>query len=202
MVSKHVHRVIDLVDPASQGLIGIDAGAARSLLLERPAEAALGIRGSFALVAAKRAAPGSSWLAASIARCASFSPRNRGADARRRRAHRRHPRLSGRGGYGHQFHPSYTRMVPAHHVTTLRARRLPDPQPAHARFFAPTMGRCPPTSTSSASATSARSSTRERWLARRPRGADRRARSRAARQHRALLALHHALLASGRARRG
>jgi asparagine synthase (glutamine-hydrolysing) len=36
-----------------------------------------------------------------------------------------------------QFHPSYTRMVPAHHVTTLRLIGCPDPNPIHNRFFDP-----------------------------------------------------------------
>jgi hypothetical protein len=33
-----------------------------------------------------------------------------------------------RRGWADQFHPSYTRMVPAHHVTTLRLIRCPDPK--------------------------------------------------------------------------
>jgi asparagine synthase (glutamine-hydrolysing) len=40
-------------------------------------------------------------------------------------------------GWGRQFHPTYTRMVPAHHVTTLRLIGCPDPGPVHRRFFDP-----------------------------------------------------------------
>jgi asparagine synthase (glutamine-hydrolysing) len=40
-------------------------------------------------------------------------------------------------GWGAQFHPTYTRMVPAHHVTTLRLVGCPDPNPVHRRFFDP-----------------------------------------------------------------
>lgn len=40
-------------------------------------------------------------------------------------------------GYQNQFHPSYTRMVPAHHVTTLRLIGCPDPNPTYTRFFTP-----------------------------------------------------------------
>ncbi len=40
-------------------------------------------------------------------------------------------------GYSDQFHPSYTRMVPAHHVTVLRLIGCPDPNPRQHRFFAP-----------------------------------------------------------------
>src|SRR5437773_1850744 len=40
-----------------------------------------------------------------------------------------------RQGWSDQFHPSYTRMVPAHHVTTLRLVGCPDPNPIHRRSF-------------------------------------------------------------------
>jgi asparagine synthase (glutamine-hydrolysing) len=40
-------------------------------------------------------------------------------------------------GYGDQFHPSYTRMVPAHHVTEIQLVGCPDPNPVHRRFFDP-----------------------------------------------------------------
>jgi len=42
-----------------------------------------------------------------------------------------------RRGWAGQFHPTYTRMVPAHHVTTLRLIGCPDPNPIHRRFFDP-----------------------------------------------------------------
>jgi asparagine synthase (glutamine-hydrolysing) len=37
-----------------------------------------------------------------------------------------------------QFHPSYTRMVPAHYVTRIELVGCPDPNPTYARFFTPT----------------------------------------------------------------
>jgi asparagine synthase (glutamine-hydrolysing) len=46
-------------------------------------------------------------------------------------------------GHGAQFHPSYTRMVPAHHVTTIRLVGCPDPNPTYARFVAPATERLP-----------------------------------------------------------
>jgi asparagine synthase (glutamine-hydrolysing) len=49
-----------------------------------------------------------------------------------------------RRGWSNQFHPSYTRMVPAHHVTTLRLIGCPDPDPVHRRFFDPPRGTLPP----------------------------------------------------------
>ncbi len=44
-------------------------------------------------------------------------------------------------GLGDQFHPSYTRMVPAHHVTELKLIGCPDPNPVNRRFFAPQRNR-------------------------------------------------------------
>jgi asparagine synthase (glutamine-hydrolysing) len=49
-----------------------------------------------------------------------------------------------RRGWAGQFHPSYTRMVPAHHVTMLRLVGCPDPNPVHRRFFDPPRGTLPP----------------------------------------------------------
>ena len=46
--------------------------------------------------------------------------------------------------YGSQFHPTYTRMVPAHHVTSLRLIGCPDPNPIHRRFFDPPLASLPP----------------------------------------------------------
>ena len=36
-----------------------------------------------------------------------------------------------------QFHPSYTRMVPAHFVVRLEVIGCPDPNPVYTRYFAP-----------------------------------------------------------------
>ena len=40
-------------------------------------------------------------------------------------------------GLGDQFHPSYTRMVPAHYVTAVSLVGCPDPNPTYERFFTP-----------------------------------------------------------------
>ena len=46
-----------------------------------------------------------------------------------------------REGLGGQFHPSYTRMVPAHHLTELQLIGCPDPNPTFRRFFEPQRNR-------------------------------------------------------------
>jgi asparagine synthase (glutamine-hydrolysing) len=40
-------------------------------------------------------------------------------------------------GLDHQFHPSYTRMTPAHYITKIELLGCPDPNPVYTRFFTP-----------------------------------------------------------------
>jgi asparagine synthase (glutamine-hydrolysing) len=40
-------------------------------------------------------------------------------------------------GLDNQFHPSYTRMVPAHYITKIELLGCPDPNPVYTRFFTP-----------------------------------------------------------------
>jgi len=149
MHQQPVHRVVDLTDPAGQQLVGTSVEAARALLATGPPEAVLGLRGSFALVAREGdpRAPGSRvFLARSLDRPLRFFLAKEPAGpmlvvAERIDAIRDCLEAA---GYGHQFHPGYTRMVPAHHVTTLELVGCPDPQPTHARFFAPAMATLPP----------------------------------------------------------
>ncbi|OFY63787.1 MAG: asparagine synthase [Bacteroidetes bacterium RBG_13_42_15] len=44
-------------------------------------------------------------------------------------------------GLDHQFHPSYTRMVPAHYVTKIELLGCPDPNPVYERFFKPELNK-------------------------------------------------------------
>lgn len=46
-------------------------------------------------------------------------------------------------GLGDQFHPSYTRMVPAHHLLELQLVGCPDPNPVTKRFFDPQPNQLP-----------------------------------------------------------
>jgi asparagine synthase (glutamine-hydrolysing) len=47
-------------------------------------------------------------------------------------------------GFGSQFHPSYTRMVPAHFVVEIALVGCPDPDPTYTRFFTPSRGTLAP----------------------------------------------------------
>lgn len=45
--------------------------------------------------------------------------------------------------FGEQFHPSYTRMVPAHYVVEIQLVGCPDPDPTYTRFFDPRPNQLP-----------------------------------------------------------
>src|ERR1700739_2538270 len=47
--------------------------------------------------------------------------------------------LKGEGLEG-QFHPSYTRMIPAHYIVEIQLVGCPDPDPIYTRFFTPASG--------------------------------------------------------------
>lgn len=46
-------------------------------------------------------------------------------------------------GLDNQFHPSYTRMVPAHYLTEIALVGCPDPNPTYTRFFTPARNKLP-----------------------------------------------------------
>ncbi len=137
-----ISRVINLIPEESQRLWGTSKSEARRILLNGEPAAMLHIDGSFAIVAqdGERVL-----LARSLDRPmryflakAADGPVLIVAD----RINEIAEELE-RHGWSDQFHPSYTRMVPAHHVTTLRLVGCPDPNPVHQRFFAPPRGTLP-----------------------------------------------------------
>lgn len=141
MEAHYVARVLDLVDPQSQQLRGMDLEEARRRILSDDPEAVLAIDGSFAIIAQDRPVAGGQVvrLARSLDRPLRYflakeasGPMLIVAD----RIDTIQDKLE-ELGYEDQFHPSYTRMVPAHHVTTLRLVGCPDPTPVHRRFLDP-----------------------------------------------------------------
>jgi asparagine synthase (glutamine-hydrolysing) len=140
---KPIARVLNLIDPASQRLEGMSPAEAEGRLLAGDPAAVLGIRGSFALAArdGERVC-----LARSLERPLRYFLAKEAAGPMLVVAERIDDirRCLEAEGYGHQFHPSYTRMAPAHHVTVLRLVGCPDPNPTYRRFFAPERGTLPP----------------------------------------------------------
>ncbi len=141
-MKRPIARVLDLVDPASQRIWNMDTEAARQQLLSADAEQARKIEGSFALVArdGERVCLARSldrplrYFLAKETQGPMLVVAERIDDIRR---------CLEEEGYGDQFHPTYTRMVPAHHVTRLALVGCPDPNPVYERFFDPPRGTLP-----------------------------------------------------------
>ncbi len=138
-MQKQIARIIDLVDPASQRLDGVTLEEAQHILLGEDPAAAAAIGGSFALVTRSGELVR---LARSLDRPLRYFLAKE-VDGPMLVVAERISEIAEeleRHGYSDQFHPSYTRMVPAHHVTTLRLVGCPDPNPVYGRFFDPEMG--------------------------------------------------------------
>jgi asparagine synthase (glutamine-hydrolysing) len=140
-MDRPVARVIDLLPEASPR--NVDAAEARRRLLADDPAAILGIEGSWALWAqdGERVC-----LARSLDRPLRYFLAKDASGpalvvAERIDAIQRALEAEGWAG---QFHPTYTRMVPAHHVTHLRLIGCPDPNPVYRRFFDPPRGVLPP----------------------------------------------------------
>jgi asparagine synthase (glutamine-hydrolysing) len=142
-VDFYIERVVDLTEPESNLIYNMDIEAARDLLFAKPAEAVLKIQGSFALLAKSGKTVR---MARSLDRPMRYFLAKRQAGPALVVASRVdiiYEWLKTEGLDG-QFHPSYTRMVPAHHVVELQLIGCPDPDPVYTRFFTPVSGTLPP----------------------------------------------------------
>jgi asparagine synthase (glutamine-hydrolysing) len=140
---QHVERVVDLLTPDLNAICNMPIEEARRRVLSGDPAAVRGIDGSFALVARDGITVR---LARSLDRPMRYflAKRQEGpalfvAD----RIDRLHRALAEEGLAG-QFHPSYTRMVPAHYLLELRLVGCPDPDPTYTRFFEPARAVLPP----------------------------------------------------------
>ena len=141
-MNQYIERVVDLTEPIANHLYNLTLDQARALLFDHPNEVR-NIHGSFTLLAksgksvrmarsldrpmryflAKRA-EGPALIVAPRIDTIYNSLRSEGLDG--------------------QFHPSYTRMVPAHHIVQIELIGCPDPDPVYTRFFTPVSATLPP----------------------------------------------------------
>jgi asparagine synthase (glutamine-hydrolysing) len=135
-VLRPVSRVVDLLDPGLNQLYNMDLPEARRRVLSGDLAAVRAIDGSFAVVAFEGTQVR---MARSLDRPMRYflAKRHEGpalfvAD----RIDTLRDALAGQG-LADQFHPSYTRMVPAHYVVDLALVGCPDPEPTLCRFFTP-----------------------------------------------------------------
>jgi asparagine synthase (glutamine-hydrolysing) len=138
-----IARIFNLVADEDQQILNLSVDDARALLLSEDPADVLRIEGSFALLArdGQRVR-----LARSLDRPLRYflakekdGPMLVVAD----RIDQIRDALE-REGHGDQFHPSYTRMIPAHHVTEIQLVGCPDPNPVYRRFFDPPREVLPP----------------------------------------------------------
>jgi asparagine synthase (glutamine-hydrolysing) len=142
-VHQYVERVVDLTDPEANQIYNFTVEEARQRLRDQPSDAMLQVSGSFALVAQ---------LGKTVRMARSLDRPMRYFLAKRSEGPMLivAPRIDAiynwlqNEGLGAQFHPSYTRMVPAHHVVELQLIGCPDPDPVYTRFFTPEIGTLPP----------------------------------------------------------
>jgi asparagine synthase (glutamine-hydrolysing) len=118
-VHQYVERVVDLTDPDANQILNFTTEDARNLLRDQPGEAMLKVAGSFALVAQ---AGKTVKMARSLDRPMRYFLAKRSEGPMLIVASRIDAIYDWlqREGFGAQFHPSYTRMVPAHHVVEIQ----------------------------------------------------------------------------------
>lgn len=136
MDHQYIERVIDLTDPSKNVIYNMTHEEAVAVLKTGNTEAVRNIDGQFALISidgktirmarsigrplryfiAKKAAGPSLVIAERIDEIFKYLVEEKLDD---------------------QFHPSYTRMVPAHYITTIQLLGCPDPNPVYDRFFTP-----------------------------------------------------------------
>ena len=138
-MERPVERVVDLLDPALNRIRNLSVEEARRRLFDGDPASVLGIEGSFALVHREGIRVR---LARSLDRPARYFLAKRQEGPALFVADRMDTLRDAlaREGLAGQFHPSYTRMVPAHHVVELRLVGCPDPEPTYTRFFTPERG--------------------------------------------------------------
>ena len=140
---QHIERVVDLLDPSLNDVLNMSVEEARRRVGASDPDGVRAIQGSFALVARDGIVVR---LARSMDRPMRYFLAKRQAGPALFVADRIDTLRQGleAEGLAGQFHPSYTRMVPAHHVVELQLVGCPDPDPTYTRFFTPSRASLPP----------------------------------------------------------
>jgi asparagine synthase (glutamine-hydrolysing) len=141
-MTQTISRVVDLLDSSRNVIFGMEVGEARAIIARGDPDEIRRIDGHFALV-------GTDGTTVRMARTLDRPMRYFIA----KRASGPALVVSDRidaiqrwlqcNGLDDQFHPSYTRMVPAHNVVEVRLVGCPDPNPTYQRFFTPVRGTLP-----------------------------------------------------------
>lgn len=136
MNSQYVERVVDLTDPSKNIIYNMSLQEAIEAVRADNSKAVRNIDGQFALIAVEGK---TIKMARSIGRPLRFfiaKLKEGPCLVLAERIDTIYDYLK-KEGLDDQFHPSYTRMVPAHYITTIELLGCPDPSPVYKRFFTP-----------------------------------------------------------------
>lgn len=136
MNSMYVSKVVDLTNPEKNIIYNMTHEQAVNIVKSGDVEAVRKIDGQFALVSVEGK---TIRMARSIGRPLRYFIAKRAVGPQLVIAERIdviYDYLK-KEGMSDQFHPSYTRMAPAHYVTKIELLGCPDPNPVYTRFFTP-----------------------------------------------------------------
>lgn len=133
---KYVNQVTDLTNPEKNVIYNMTNEEAVNIVRSGNAEAVRNIDGQFCLVSVEGK---TIRMARSIGRPVRYFIAKRPAGPELVIAERIDVIFDylKKEGLDHQFHPSYTRMAPAHYITKIELLGCPDPNPVYERFFKP-----------------------------------------------------------------
>ncbi len=140
--SSYVHRIVNLMDSSKNVLLNMDFEEAERRVASGSAEQVSEIDGQFAICANQGRTV---WMARTIGRSMRYFLAKRAEGPClfvAERMEELRDRLA-EEGLDDQFHPSYTRMVPAHHLMRVELVGCPDPNPVYQRFFEPARNTLP-----------------------------------------------------------
>src|SRR3989475_2574333 len=131
-----IERVVDLLDPSGNRIYNMSVEEARQRVLSGKPEAVRDVDGSFALLAREGK---TIRMARSLDRPMRYFLAKRHEGPALIVADRIDTiyNLLKAEALDSQFHPSYTRMVPAHYVAEIQLVGCPDPDPTYTRYFTP-----------------------------------------------------------------
>ena len=136
MNSQYISKVVDLTDPGKNVIYNMSHEEAVAVVRSGDVEAVRNIDGQFCLISVEGK---TIRMARSIGRPLRYFIAKQAVGPQLIIAERidviyEHLKKE---GLDDQFHPSYTRMVPAHYVTKIELLGCPDPNPVYTRFFTP-----------------------------------------------------------------
>jgi asparagine synthase (glutamine-hydrolysing) len=136
MNNQYINQVTDLTNPQKNVIYNMTHEEAISIVRSGDAEAVRKIDGQFSLVSVEGR---TIRMARSIGRPIRYFIAKRPGGPELVIAERIDVIFNylKKEGLDHQFHPSYTRMAPAHYITKIELLGCPDPNPVYERFFKP-----------------------------------------------------------------